>query len=151
QTHTLKILPVIDPPGSVVAGMDTSEALINLAMTNATITTTSGTVTVTVTNPSTGATLGQQSFGYVVNGGALYAQNPAAVHDWLQQFANYANVTLSLATDDIAEQDIGTSGTASVTAGTEYQGTTYATSYKAWSIGDSGGNGCPHSPCYIQP
>jgi hypothetical protein len=124
-------VPVFDPAGSDVASLDPSQALINIAMTNATTTATSGTLTVTVTNPSTGATLGQQSFGYVVNGSAIYAQNPTAVHNWLQQFATYANVTVSVATDDIPEQDIGTSGTASVTASAEYQGTTYATAYKA--------------------
>jgi hypothetical protein len=150
-THTIKIVPVIDPTGSDVASLDPSQALINIAMTNATTTATSGTLTVTVTNPSTGATLGQQSFGYVVNGSAIYAQNPTAVHNWLQAFATYANVTVSVATDDIAEQDIGTSGTASITASAQYQGTTYATAYKAWPVGSSGtGCGTGHVVCIQQ-
>jgi hypothetical protein len=151
STHTIKIVPVFDPAGSDVASLDPSQALINIAMTNATTTTTSGTLTVTVTNPSTGATLGQQSFGYVVNGSAIYAQNPTAVHNWLQQFATYANVTVTVATDDIPEQDIGTSGTASVTASAQYQGTTYATAYKAWPVGSSGtGCGTGHAICIEQ-
>lgn len=140
-THTLKILPVFDPSGSDVANFDASSALLNLAMTNAVITTTSGTLTVTVTNPSTGAVLGQGSFGYVVKGSALYAQDPTAVHNWLQQFANDPSVTVSVATDNVAEQDTGASGTASVTSSAEYEGTTYATAYKAWPVGSSG-TGC---------
>ena len=148
STHTIKILPTIDPPGSVVASFDTSEALVNVAMTNASITTTNGTVTITATDANSGALLGQQSFGYVVRGSALYAQDPASVHNWLQQFANYANVTVSMATDNIAEQESGTS--ASVTASAQYQGTTYATAYKGWAT-DTGGSPCGNRPCPIPP
>lgn len=128
STYTIKILPTIDPPGSVLANFDATEALVNLAITNATITAASGTVTVTATDATTGALLGQQSFGFVVRGSSLYAVDPTSVHNWLQQFANYANVTVNMATDNITEQETSTS--ASVTASAQYQGTTYATAYK---------------------
>jgi hypothetical protein len=90
-TVTVGIAVTIDPAGSDLAGFDTPRALANVAMDNANITSTAGTVTVTVSDASSGQVCGQQAFGYVVSGSSLYAQDPTAVHNWLTQFGSYSN------------------------------------------------------------
>lgn len=130
-----------DPPGSELADFNASEALLNVSMSNAEVTSTSGTATVTVTNASNGTTLGQQSFGYVVKGSSLYAADPTAVQNWLGQFTGYSDVAVSVSASDLSGQDTATSGTASATTSAEYNGTTYASSTATWPIGSSG-TGC---------
>ena len=142
NTHTTECHSNVDPPGSVVAAMDTSQALLNFGLTNATISSTSGTVIVTITDETTNQVVGQQSFGYVVQGTSLYAQNPAAVSSWLQQFAGYSaiNVGVNVTTT------LQSAGAGGATVNSVYQGTTYASSTVAWSA-PTGGGGCHTRIC----
>jgi len=131
-----------DPPGSVVAAIDTSQALLNLAPSNATISSTSGTVTVTLTDETTNQVVGQQAFGYVVRGTSLYAQDPVAVSNWLQQFAGYAAIDVGV---DVTTT-MQSAGAGGVTVSSVYQGTTYASSTVSWSA-PIGGGGCHTRIC----
>ena len=128
-----------DPSGTDLANFNSSQALLNVSTSNVAITSTSGSVGVTVSNASTGQLLGQQTFGYVVQGDSLYAQDPTALHNWLSQFGSYSDVYVDEQVSDLMGEDTATSGTASATAHAEYQGTTYASAYKSWPI--------PSGPC----
>ncbi len=145
-TYTL----VWDPPGSYLSQFNASQALLNISMSNAELTSAGGTATVSVIDLSTGQTVGQQSFGYVVSGSSVYAQNPTSVQNWLNQFTGYANVDVDVQVNDLAGQNTASSGTASATASAQYQGTTYASTTATWDVGGGDGS-CPHSPCYIPP
>ena len=141
--HQVNCQQNVDPPGSVVAAIDTSQALLNLAVTNATISSTSGTVTLTLTDETTNQVVGQQSFGYVVQGTSLYAQDPAAVHNWLQQFAGYAAIDVGV---DVTST-LKSTGAGGATVSAVYQGTTYASSSVSWAGSPVGGGGCHTRIC----
>lgn len=115
---TLSYKVTWDPPGSYLADFDASQALLNLSLSNATISSTSGDATVTVTDASTGATLGQQSFAWTVNGNSIYAQDPTAVQDWLQQFTGYSDVDVNVQV--LPTLQATAYGSASVTGNSEY-------------------------------
>lgn len=105
---------------------------------------------VTVTDASTGATLGQQSFNYAVTGNSLYAQDAATVNNWLKQFSGYSEADVTVQ----ASPQLQTTnpGSASVTSNVEYQGTTYASAYAGWTYsGDGGSCPNPNRPCYVPP
>jgi hypothetical protein len=121
--------------------------LLNLSLSNATISSTSGNATLTVTDASTGTMLGQQTFGWTVVGNSIYAQNPAAVHDWLQQFTGYSNVDVGVqVVPTLQAADVGS---ASATANAEYTGTTYASTTVGWDYVKPA-KCIPGSPCPIQ-
>ena len=136
-TLTHKI--VWDPPGSYLASFDTTQALLNIATTNATIYSTTGNVIVTVKDLTTGQNVGQQTFGYVVNGNSIYAQDPTAVHNWFQQFTGYANIEVDAAVDTTL-QTIN-SGSASSTGSAQYQGATYGSATVGWDYTATDGGG----------
>lgn len=85
-THTI----TWDPSGSDLVGFDASQALLNLQLTDASIASVNGTATLSVKDLTTGQIVGQQNFAYVVRGTSLYAQDPNAVYNRLQQFTSYA-------------------------------------------------------------
>jgi hypothetical protein len=127
---TVKHVIKWDPPGSYLASFDATQALLNLSLANATISSTSGTVNVKVVDLTTNQIIGQQAFGYVVNGTSVYAQDPTSVYNWLQQFTGYANIDVVA---DLVTNAVTTgTGTASVTGTAQYQGSTYASSTVSW-------------------
>jgi hypothetical protein len=136
-THTI----VWDPPGSYLSTFDATQALLSLSLTNATISSTSGTANVSVKDLTTGQIIGQQSFGYVVNGNSLYAQDQTAVYNWLQQFTSYADIDVIVTADTTLQTTA--SGSASSTGSAQYQGTSYASTTVGWTYTDTGGTG----PC----
>ena len=144
--HTIKW----DPPGSYLASFDATQALLNLSLANATISSTSGTVNVKVVDLTTNQVVGQQAFGYVVNGTSVYVQDPTAVYNWLQQFTGYASIDVVADLDTTALTT--STGTASATGTAQYQGSTYASSTVSWEYTGStdgqcqpgtGGRFCP--------
>lgn len=139
-THTIQW----DPPGSYLASFDATQALLNLSLSNATISSTSGTVTVSVIDLTTNQTVGQQNFGYVVTGNSIYAQDPSSVYNWLQQFTGYSNIDVKavLAT----QLQTTNSGSASATGSAQYQGSTYASTSVGWDYNPAGGGGGCHTP-----
>ena len=138
-THTI----IWDPPGSYLASFDATQALLNLSLTNATISSTSGTVNVSVKDLTTGQIVGQQSFGYVVNGNSIYAQDPTAVYNWLQQFTGYANIDVIVGVDTTLLTTAP--GSASSVGSATYQGTSYASASVGWNYIDNGGVGTCHT------
>jgi hypothetical protein len=108
--------------------------LLDISTSNVAITSTSGSVALTVSDASTGQVLGQETFGYVVQGSSLYAQDPNALHNWLSQFGSYSDVYVDEQETGLAGQGAPTSGTASATASAEYEGTTYASADQSWPI-----------------
>jgi len=136
-----KIAFLMPPPlsGADLANLDVTQAILNYSLSNATISSTTGTVTVTVTDAATGAIVGQQGFAYDVRGNGLFAHDPSAVSIWLQQFSSYANVDVTVA----ANTDMAaiSPGTASVTTNAVYQGVTYASSSASWTRDPIGGTG----------
>lgn len=134
-THTI----VWDPPGSYLAGFDTTQTLLNISTTNAAISSTTGNVTVTVKDLTTGQNAGQQTFGYVVNGNSIYAQDPTAVHNWFQQFTGYANIEVTAAVD--ATMQTTSAGSASSTGSAQYQGVTYGSATVGWEYTPTTGGG----------
>src|ERR1700743_311990 len=83
--------------GADLASLDASQAIMNYSLSNATIVSTGGPVTVTVTDGTTGSTLGQETFQYVVRNQSLFAADPNAVSTWLNQFASSSNVNVTVA------------------------------------------------------
>ena len=135
-----------DPPGSYLVNFDATQALLNLSLTNATITTTTGTATVSVVDLTNGQTVGQQNFGYVVVGNSLYAQDPTAVYNWLQQFTGYANIDVIVEAATVLHTT--TDGDASSTGSAVYLGVPYASATLGWSyVGSGGGTGCHTRIC----
>jgi hypothetical protein len=89
------------PPvsGTDLASLDPSQAIMNYSLSNATIASTDGSLTITLTDGDTAATIGQETFQYVVRNQSLYAQDPNAVSTWLNQFATYPNINVAVAAD----------------------------------------------------
>lgn len=137
--HTIKW----DPPGSYLASFDATKALLNLSLSNATISSTSGTVTVTVTDLTTSQAVGQQTFGYTVSGNSVYAQDPTAVFNWLQQFTSYSNIEVS--TDITATFQTTAAGPASDAASAQYQGVAYGSTTVSWDYNPGTGDGGCHT------
>lgn len=130
---------VWDPPGSYLVNFDATQALLNLSLTNSTIATTSGTATVTVKNLSNNQTVGQNSFAYVVRGNSLYAQDPTAVYNWLQNFTSYASIDV-LVDMNTPLQPLS-DGVVGVTRQAQYQGTTFASSTSSLTFTSRSGGG----------
>lgn len=137
---TIKHVIKWDPPGSYLTSFDATQALLNLSLANATISSTSGTVNVKVVDLTTNQVVGQQSFGYVVNGTSVYAQDPTSVYNWLQQFTGYANI--DVVADLVTNALTTATGTASVTGTAQYQGSTYASSTVSWEYTGSTDGQC---------
>lgn len=137
---TIKHVIKWDPPGSYLVNFDATQALLNLSLANATISSTTGTVNVQVVDLTSNQVVGQQAFGYVVNGTSVYAQDPTAVYNWLQQFTGYANIDVVA---DLVTSAVTTStGTASVTGTAQYQGSAYASSTASWEYTGSTDGQC---------
>lgn len=120
----LIVVILADPSGADVAAFDPSQALVNLQLSNLTISSLTGTGTITVTDTASGRTLGQQAFGWVVRGTSIYAQNPTAVHNFLSQFSTAADVTVGIqVSPDVVPI---TQSPVSATSIVEYQGATIA-------------------------
>jgi hypothetical protein len=129
--------------GTDLSSLDPSQAILNYSLSNATIASTNGLVTITLTDHNTGAIVGQQTFQYVVNGNGLFVQDPSAVSSWLNQFTSYSNldVTVAAATDMQA-----TSGaTAMATGNAVYRGVTYASASVSWAGAPPSGGGSCHT------
>jgi hypothetical protein len=126
-THVIKW----DPPGSYLVNFDATKALLQLSLTNAKVASTTGSATVSVKDLTTGQIVGQQSFGYVISGTSVYAQDPSAVYNWLQQFTGYADieVTTNLAT---LLQSVDSTSSSSAVSTAQYQGTNYASGSVGW-------------------
>lgn len=107
------------------------EALATLSATNATLTTTNGTAVISIVDVATQQVLGSTSVPYVIRGTFLYAQDPVAVHDWLQQFANYADIDVVIGASDVSYTSAAGS-TSIVTVAGVYQGLTYSSGTVAW-------------------
>jgi hypothetical protein len=134
--------------GTDLASLDPSQAILNYSLSNATISSTSGPVTVTLTDDNTGVIVGQQTFQYVVNGNGLFAQDPNAVSAWLDQFTSYSSLDVNLTT--ATDMQATSSGTATVTSNALYQGVTYTSSSASWAGSPIGGGGCKPPRCPLQ-
>lgn len=133
--------------GNDLASLDPSQAIFNYTLSNAQIVSTNGTVTISVTDATTGVIVGQQDFGYVVNGNGLFAQDPNAVSNWLQQFTAYSSLDVTVAATTYMEAII--TGPSSATINAVYQGVTYASATGSWSGHPpiEGGGGCRTRIC----
>ncbi len=140
-----KFAILMPPPlsGTDLAGLDVTQALVNYSLSNATIASTTGTVTITVTDATTGAIVGQQAFAYDVRGNGLFAHDPNAVSSWLQQFASYSSLDVSV--NAATDLNATNTGTATVTTNAVYQGITYASSSASWTRNPIGGGGGCHT------
>jgi hypothetical protein len=139
---------VTDPPGSYLCDFNASQALMNFQLTNSTLSTSSGTFAVTVSDGTTGATLGQNSFGYTAQGSSIYPQNPTALQNWLGQFCSYSDVNIGTSTS--GQMQTTSYGSGSATSSSEYQGTTYASTTGGWSWTNPK-QLCNPSPCRLGP
>jgi len=139
---TPKQLAMWIPPvsGTDLASMDPSQAIMNYTLSNAQIVSTGGTFTITVKDDTTGATLGQQNFQYVVKGTGLVPQDPTAVSTWLDQFSSYSSLDVTV-TASTSMQTISP-GTATVTSSAVYQGSTYASGSTSWTTSSLPDNDC---------
>lgn len=139
-----------DPSGADLVAFDPSQPLVNLQLSNLTIASTSGTGTLTITDNTTGQTLGQQTFGYVVRGTSVYAQDPTAVHNWLLQFSSAADVTVGI--QFTTQLNAVTQGAASATSLVEYQGVTLAAATSTLPNVTPLSPSCPpNEPCPVGP
>src|SRR6185312_12457186 len=121
------------PPvsGTDLANMDPSQAIMNYTLSNAQIVSTGGLFTITIKDDTTGSTLGQQTFQYVVKGTGLVPQNPSAVSSWLDQFTSYSSLDVTVtANTDMQAMNVGT---VMVTNNALYQGTSYASGSTSWT------------------
>jgi hypothetical protein len=138
-----------DLSGTELASMDPSQAIMSYSLSNAVITSTNGSFTVALIDDTTGVTVGQQTFAYVVSGNGLLVQDPAAVSSWLGQFTSYSNldVTVTASTDMQAVA----SGNVTATNNAVYQGVNYAAASMSWTavVGGIGGT-CHTARCPVQ-
>lgn len=130
------------PPvsGTDLASLDPTQAIMSYTLSNAEIVSTSGLFTVTIKDDNTGVTIGQQDFQYVVKGTGLVPQDPTAVSNWLDQFASYSNLDVTV-TASTAMQALNP-GTVTVTNNAVYQGTTYASGSTSWTSSSLPDNDC---------
>jgi hypothetical protein len=135
--------------GTDLASLDVSQAIFTYSLSNATITSTTGTVTVTVTDDATGAIVGKQDFAYDVRGTSLYAHDPAAVSNWLQQFTPYSVVDVDVVANTNMKP-INTAVGSSVTNNAVYQGITYSSSSASWTTSPISGGTCHTRICPLQ-
>jgi hypothetical protein len=78
------------PPASDLATFNAADAVENLQFNNTKLANTSGDVTITISDENTGTLLGQQTFGYTINGNdQLTLDNPTAVTNWVRSFSSY--------------------------------------------------------------
>jgi hypothetical protein len=148
RTRKISITINIDPPGSDVAAIDTTQALLTLSASNATLESTTGTATLSIKDLTNGQIVGQNSFAYIVRNESLFAQDPTAVHIWLQQFAGYADIDVIINVDTTFMGEPGTSSL--VTGSAMYQGRTYAATSVSWENSKTV-NCVPGRICPIQP
>ncbi|MDT8069000.1 MAG: hypothetical protein ROO76_12625 [Terriglobia bacterium] len=141
-THTI----TWDPSGSDLIGFDANQALLSLSLSGATISSPTGTATVSVKDLTNGQIVGQQNFAHVVRGTSLYAQDPTAVHNWLQQFTQYPSIDVIV----VAATDVNTTGSnPSCFSSAQYLGVIYAASSMSW---DPPAQPCPErGGCISQP
>jgi hypothetical protein len=132
--------------GTDLSSLDPSQAIMNYSLSNATIVSTGGLVTITLTDDNTGVTVGQQAFQYVVRGNGLFAQDPNAVSAWLNQFTSYTSLNVAVvASTDMQAVD---SGSVTITESAVYQGTSYASASTGWVAPyGGGGDGCTPRIC----
>jgi hypothetical protein len=138
------------PPvsGTDLASLDPSQAIMNYSLSNATIASTGGPLTITLTDANTASTIGQGTFQYVVRNQSLYAQDPSAVSAWLGQFTAYSNINVTVnANTDV--QPVS-QGTVTVTNNAQYQGTTYASASTSWQANLNCGTGTLSHLCPVQ-
>lgn len=128
----------IKPPASALANFDASQASDNVSFNNISLSSHSGTVTITIKDQSTGNLLGQQAFNFTINStDQLKFSNPSAVTNWVRSFSNYPGyVDVGIKAGlNINPPPSGQSGSVASTA--VYQGIPYSSS----SITISGGTG----------
>jgi hypothetical protein len=136
--------------GTQLASMDPNQAIMSYSLSNAVITSTNGSFIIALTDDTTGITVGQQTFAYVVSGNGLLVQDPAAVSSWLNQFASYSNLDVTV-TANTNVQAVA-SGNVTVTNNGVYQGLTYTSASTSWqAVVLGGGGGTCHTPrCPVQ-
>ena len=147
----LQQLALWKPPvtGTDLASTDPTQAILTWGLTNATIVSASGPFTITVFDDNTGATIGQQTFQYVVSGNSLVAQDPTSVSTFLQGFTSYNSVDVTVTAN--TDMESVTTATTTVTNNAVYQGVTYASGSVSWAgRPPSGGGTCGTSRCPIQ-
>lgn len=139
-----------DPPANELASLNVNQALGVLTTDNMQVLNQNGMGTIEVQDTATGQVLGQGQFGYYIVNDAMYAQNPAAVHDWLSTFSQYGYtaVTVTVSEDDIQAQPTITQGTATLGMAAQYQGFTYGSGTLIEKIGS---NSCPPNLPSCQP
>ncbi|HET6841692.1 MAG TPA: hypothetical protein VFK06_08390 [Candidatus Angelobacter sp.] len=150
KRQPLQQLAMWMPPvsGTDLASLNPSQAIMSYSLSNAAIVSTGGAVTITLTDDNTGATVGQQTFQYVVSNNSLFAQDPTAVSTWLSQFSSYTNLDVSV----VAKTDMQAagSGTVTVTNNAIYQGTSYASASTSWVASPIRPGGCIGGRCPLQ-
>lgn len=138
------------PPASDLATFDASQTAEDLQLTNTSLESTTGNVTITISDQNNGTLLGQETFGYTINGNDVVTfNNPSEVTNWVRSFSTYNGyVNVKYATKvKVAKPASGTSAKLSSTW--LYQNAPYSTA-SATFTGGSGGGGCPTHNCKIK-
>lgn len=129
----------LDPPGADLAYFDASQARAVLQPANLTITSIGGTATVSLKDESSGASLGSQTFPFVMSNNVATFSDPSTVNNWVHSFSTYqGNVEVDLGFYmGLSAPPAGSSGSLTITA--EYSGSPYASSTAYVGGGSSGG------------
>jgi len=135
------------PPASDLATFNASQAAEDLQLSNTSLASTTGNVTITISDQNNGTLLGQGTFGYTINGSdVLTFNNPSEVTNWVRSFSTYngyVNVQYKTAVN-VAKP---ASGTAKLTATWLYQSAPYSTASATFT---GSGGGCPTHNCKIK-
>lgn len=86
----ITIVEEFGPPASELANFDAADANRYVSLQNVSLTTTSGDITITISDENTGQVLGEDTFGFdVVNGNTIEFANPYAVNSFVHSYSNY--------------------------------------------------------------
>ena len=78
------------PPASDLATFDAAQMTNNLSMNNLSVGASSGTVTISITDQSTNALLGQNTFTFnISSSNQVTFANPTTVNTWVRSFSTY--------------------------------------------------------------
>jgi hypothetical protein len=133
------------PPASDLQNFDAHLATQNLTVQNISITSSSGTVEITIKDENDGTLLGQNSFGYQINAqNQIQFSDPTLVTNWVRSFSNYNGfVEVEVRTIvDVQAPPVGQSGTVSSTS--VYNGSPVASASSTYT---NEGSGCGAGFC----
>ncbi|MGI0133721.1 MAG: hypothetical protein ACREBW_02025 [Candidatus Micrarchaeaceae archaeon] len=129
--HAFEIVAIIValPPASELATFNASQATENMNLQNMSFTSTTGNVTISISDQSTSDLLGQQTFPFYINAqNQVKFTDPSVVTSWVRSFSTYPGYVKLKVSTPMKVTEPGQNQTSTVGTSFIYQGTPWASS-----------------------